>query len=64
MSLFLLELCTALTEMAEVCNTWSSSEDRLEDGIKKVGGAFEANASALNNLVSRKGKLLFFLIVL
>ena len=57
-SLFLLELCTALTEMAEVCTTWSSCEARLEEGIKKVGGAFEANASALNNLVRNRENII------
>ena len=39
-------------EMSEACSTWSATESQLEEGIKKVGEAFNANVSALNNLVS------------
>lgn len=42
--------------MSEACSTWSATESQLEEGIKKVGEAFNANVSALNNLVSIENK--------
>ena len=44
--------------MSEACSTWSATESQLEEGIKKVGEAFNANVSALNNLVSIENKKL------
>ena len=46
-----LDWSTSCEELSSVAYSWANSESLLCEGIRKLGGAYEANSSALSTLV-------------